>query len=1361
MADPQSPPPEPVLGTVLDGRYRIDAELGRGGFGTVVRARHLALDHDVAIKLLHAGVDDQAAKRLAREAKMLARLDHPNCVRVMDSGSFAGAPYLVMELIEGKPLGDLLGQPWTPRRAVDAAIELLAGLAHAHALGLVHRDLKPGNVLVADARGRETFKIIDFGIVALVSGEGLGSFTEQLTGTGKIIGTPRYMSPEQLLGGRLDGRSDLYALGLILYEMLAGQPPFADRDVRELAWRHAVAPPPPLPDSVPDVLARIVESLLAKKPERRPPSAEQASARLQAIVPLIATCPAASPPASESTGLENEATVSSDTLERRIGRFMILRKLGEGGMGVVFLAYDEQLDRCVALKLVRRTVRDQRASARLVREARSLARLAHPHVVPVFEIGEHQGALFVAMEHVPGRSLRVWLHERARTWTETLGLIVQVGRGLAAAHALGLVHRDVKPDNVIVGDDGRARVLDFGLVRAVSPALEMVDLLVAGAGAAPVGDALADKLTRTGAILGTPAYMALEQLAGDEVDAQTDQFAFCVLAWEALYGERPFASAALDQLAAQLTAGEVRPRPAASAVPQAVHAVLVRGLAVMPDARWPNMSALLDALERAARVRGPWFGRALAAMVAGLTLVVGAAWGFGEGSNDDPALAGPPSSSSASESHRDTTLEVRNLELARALDRSRASLAALQPTMPAAWLDTIELAARHQGHALPLELRASLLTLGASLHAVHEPDAGEVIAFAWSPSAPLLGLASRGRGIVVWDASRRELIRTLDQAAPAALEFSHDGELLVAREPTRATLWHVATGTSLATIDEPGLTHAHFVPGHHTLVLASEFGVSWWSLVAGRTLERGALVRPSAALVELAGVRASEVLTITARGEIATWSAEGEALLQLELDAPGPILAARVAPDGRRVALVGGLGPSLWDATSGERIALPDLDATPIAAHGFSPDARHYVVAPRGRAPMIFDAQTGERRASGESHPTPILALAFDGVGRLLSLGDDAIVRALELDSGRVDRIGRLDAEPRTLAFGEGLGEHVATLDERGAVQIWATQSVGQQRVLGPRATRSRALARAPGRVAWTDPQGVSLIRLTDPPGMPGLPGMVAHEREVVALSLSPTGTLLVTLDGQARVRGFDLATSELVVELPTNEPAWTTVVALADTELLSVDAEGRIVRWTTDSTTPLASWSIGGPLEAIAVEADAIASASGAWPARVQVWTLDGQPSLALTVEAEVRTIAFSPDGQLLALAGVGPRVELWSRASATRTLVLHGDEPEIHALAFSPDSTLLAVGGASVRVWQLGGPSPLATLAGSGPRIHTLAFSPDAAWLEILRVDASVEVQLVDEAALLVRLCQTLGRGPLAREIEPSCGAVALDNR
>ncbi len=294
------------------------------------------------------------------------------------------------------------------------------------------------------------------------------------------------------------------------------------------------------------------------------------------------------------------AMSSGPRLGARYGRFIVLSGIGSGAMGVVMAAYDPELDRKVAIKVLRAEVADQAAHARLVREAQALARLNHPNVVAIHEVGSEEGRVFVAMEFVQGRTLRAWMEEQARDWRAVIEVFAAAGRGLAAAHAVGLVHRDFKPDNVMIGEDGRVRVMDFGLARADestdAPQTEMFVGDASGASLALARSPSWSRLTRVGTLLGTPAYMAPEQWRREEATARSDQWSFCVALFEALLGARPFAGVTGKELARIISLGKISWPAGARAVPGWVRRLVARGLSVDPEARHASMDALLDAL---------------------------------------------------------------------------------------------------------------------------------------------------------------------------------------------------------------------------------------------------------------------------------------------------------------------------------------------------------------------------------------------------------------------------------------------------------------------------------------------------------------------------------------------------------------------------------------------------------------------------------------------------------------------------------------------------------------------------------------------------------------------------------------------
>ena len=314
--------------------------------------------------------------------------------------------------------------------------------------------------------------------------------------------------------------------------------------------------------------------------------------------------------------LETPATLAAGA---RIGRYLVLDRVGSGAMGVVYGAYDPELDRKVALKLLDGDGASQEpiARARLLREAKAMARLTHPNVVVVHDVGVFEGRVFLAMEFLGGGTLKSWLAARPRSSREVTEVFAAAGRGLGAAHAAGLVHRDFKPENVLLDKEGRPRVVDFGLARDASSAdpidedagraaslrsslsrpLPALTLAPPAEGSGETTGNPLGTLTRSGVIMGTPAYMAPEQFLGEPTNEQTDQFSFCVALYEALYGERPFTGEPLLRLVNNIIEGRLPPAPENREVPAWIRRVVARGLQGDPAQRWPSMAVLIAALE--------------------------------------------------------------------------------------------------------------------------------------------------------------------------------------------------------------------------------------------------------------------------------------------------------------------------------------------------------------------------------------------------------------------------------------------------------------------------------------------------------------------------------------------------------------------------------------------------------------------------------------------------------------------------------------------------------------------------------------------------------------------------------------------
>ncbi len=476
--------------------YRVLEKIGQGGMGEVYKAEDQKLGRQVALKLLppDAAEDETAKRRLLQEARAASALNHPNIVTVYSIEETEGFAFIVMEYVEGQTLKSMIDHGgMDSKQLIQLGVQVADALAAAHAAGLIHRDIKPSNILVTPA-GQA--KILDFGLAKLtqISDQSLSSeqTMSRLTKTGMVIGTIAYMSPEQTRGEILDARTDIFSLGCVFYEAATGKVPFSGPSVLSILHEIATVDPPApstIISNVPQGLDLIISRCLTKDRERRYSSAAELANALRGLT--------------------------------FANRYQILRELGRGGMGVVHLAHDPLLERDVAIKVISPDLLSLDAVERFKREARVVAKMDHPAIVHIHDIGEHEGSLFFIMPFVQGTSLRVFLNEQSLSLGDVLDIGIQVAEALEYSHAQGVVHRDIKPENIMVSrqDSGvRVRVTDFGLAMASTE----------------------NRLTRTGSVVGTMCYLSPEQLSTKSVDARTDLYALGVVLYECLTGKPPF-----------------------------------------------------------------------------------------------------------------------------------------------------------------------------------------------------------------------------------------------------------------------------------------------------------------------------------------------------------------------------------------------------------------------------------------------------------------------------------------------------------------------------------------------------------------------------------------------------------------------------------------------------------------------------------------------------------------------------------------------------------------------------------------------------------------------------------------------------
>jgi WD40 repeat protein/serine/threonine protein kinase len=1058
----------------------------------------------------------------------------------------------------------------------------------------------------------------------------------------------------------------------------------------------------------------------------------------------------------------------------RIGRFTLLGQVGSGAMSMVYAAYDDELDRRVAVKLLRTALVP--SDVRLRREARALARLSHPNVVAVHEIGHWEGRLFIAMELVDGQTLDTWLDERPRTWQEIVDVLLQAGSGLAAAHEIGLVHRDFKPTNVMVGEDGRVRVLDFGLVRRTGqPGAAWPEERRGGEAVPeePEPPAGSGSETVTGACVGTPAYMAPEQRAGLVADVLSDQFSFCVALHEALFDVRP---------GEPPEDGRDRHR---RPVPARLARAIERGLAADPRARWPSMRHLLGALERLRGAGRRW--RIRAAMLGLTALVVGVAlWGqhlLAQQAERQRVIA---------ERQRVLAHDARLVMAAqRLIERDpTAAAAALRevrfPDSASGWRSTatavllapLSSAVIQGPDILPKPKSVSnpgYVTFAFDQNGSHVLTHLRDDVLSWRvdgrgpPVQLLVGqgeiatLSNDRAWLLAWKLNDTKLVlaRTDGSARRtfgdphervASASFTGTGTDVVTVSPEgMVRLWRSGGSELLGTppreigIEDPSRLRFSVIPATHRIIAVAPSGDRWLWTIRGT----GPVVH-----VKTEGRRVGTLSfspdgqwfgVAVEDGDLELWNSEASRPLRVFHGHEKKIVAFDISPDGRQLATASHDGTArIWPvAGSGAPMVLRGHTEA-LTGVRFAPEGGRVVTTSRDRTARIWSLDGSGDVMVLRGHSHQVAGAVFSPDGRtLVTYGREPSLRLWDISRRPVRILGRHTAEIWSASF-DSEGRRLVTAAYDGTAKIFHLD--GSRPPIELRGHEDRELYTAlfspdGRRVATGGADGTARIWNADGSGEPLV--LRGHYGWVYGMAFSPDGRWLATgsKDGEIRLTSTDGSGTAKLIERGARGPTVSWVHSLifnlrgdrllADTNardqkaaLLWISGERRAV---LGNSPPLSGHIV------LAMSRDG-RIATGEKDGTLRIWSPDGSGPLKVLPghAAEIIDLTFSRDGKRLLSASFDGSARIWDLEHGGEPLILRGHEDWVNKAAFDADErrVVTASSDGTARVWRLDEPDQPIVLRGHERDVRFAGFTPEGR-VVTASFDGTVRLWSLDEVA------------------------------
>ena len=979
---------------------------------------------------------------------------------------------------------------------------------------------------------------------------------------------------------------------------------------------------------------------------------------------------------------------------RRIAHFELLKILGRGAFGTVWMARDTQLDRTVAVKIPRKEQLDAAQSEQFLREARTAAQLRHPSIVSVHEVGRDGDSLYIVSDLIEGVSLADRFTDRPMGAREAAGLCAKVADALHYAHEAGVIHRDLKPANIMLDAEGEPHLMDFGVAKRE-----------------------ASEITATvqGKIFGTPAYMSPEQAKGEghQADGRTDVYSLGVILFQMLTCELPFRGNQRMLLHHVIHDEPPSPRRLDSRVPRDLETICLKCLEKDPRRRYPTAQAVAEEFRRflnGAPIRARrvsqgeklWRWCRRKPVVAGLcATAVSLLFAVAVVSTNAYYLEEELREVAVWE--RDEAQEARRAEARarraaqeKALETRRYLYVAHMRLAQQVWESAdvgavLELLNRHRSGPEQEDLRGFewyylwRLCHSETLTLEH---AGGVFSVAFSPGSKMLVSGGFGQ-MKLWDLATGEERLTLEGHADwvGCAAFSPDGKTLASGSPDETVrLWDLAAGTLRTTLEHGGWVWSlAFSPDGRTLASGGRDGtVKLWDVAIGES----------------------------------TSAVEGHT---------GPVFSVAFSPDGDTLTSVSQKAVRLWDVATGVARAASGEDTTPVFCVGLSPDGAALASASPDGTVRVRDVTTGEERATLRGRDGRVQHVVFAADGKTLAsrggerkvkLWDAATGEALTTLTGHSRQVESMAFSPdgRTLAS--------AGLDE--TVRLWdvSRQWAALKRHKG--SVFSVAFSYDGKTLATASHETVQLWGLAPGEGHTTLKG---HTHDVLSVAFSPDGKTLASGGLDRTVKLWDLAAGQLRTTLQGHANQVSSVAFSPQGKTLASGSDETVRLW--DVATGALRQTLEGHtdwVESVTFAPDGKTLASGSRDGTVGLWDA-ATGELQATLKAHTRqilSVAFSPNGKELASASADDTVKLWRPATGEEPITLRGHGAYVSSLAFCPDGKTLASGSddRTVKLWDVATGEELATLKGHNGLVSSVAFSPDGRTLASASQDQTVRL-------------------------------------